>query len=155
VPLNRDDGDKKTYRILNCRLLQRKKSQEGGRLLQVTRNNLQANGMKKKTRSLELLSNVVNCIICIFKLSETLDFSFVHMRSHLFLILVWCLRPALTSAMAIMQSGRVCVVKGANRGIGYHIAEQLKESGEFDSIILGCRNERRGLEAAKKTRLAL
>ena len=52
--------------------------------------------------------------------------------------------------MAALQHGRVCVVTGANKGIGYHIAEQLKNSGEFSSIILGCRDETLGREAAQK-----
>jgi carbonyl reductase 1 len=56
--------------------------------------------------------------------------------------------PAIFLVMATVQNGRVCVVTGANKGIGYHIAEQLKESGEFGSIILGCRDETQGREAA-------
>ena len=46
-------------------------------------------------------------------------------------------------------SGRVVVVTGANKGIGYHIAAQLLASRQFERIILGCRNEELGLAAAK------
>jgi carbonyl reductase 1 len=42
------------------------------------------------------------------------------------------------------------VVTGANKGIGYHIAEQLRDSGHFGSIVLGCRSEALGREAAQK-----
>lgn len=43
---------------------------------------------------------------------------------------------------------RVAVVTGANKGIGYHIAEQLLHSGKFGRIILACRDEGRGRAAA-------
>ena len=37
------------------------------------------------------------------------------------------------------MSGRVAVVTGANRGLGYHIAMQIIASGLFETVILACR----------------
>ena len=37
--------------------------------------------------------------------------------------------------------GRVAVVTGANKGIGYCIAQSLVQSGLFGSVILACRDE--------------
>ncbi|KAL7532673.1 hypothetical protein ACHAXR_004777 [Thalassiosira sp. AJA248-18] len=45
---------------------------------------------------------------------------------------------------------RIAVVTGANKGIGYSIAEHLASSGKFSDVILGCRDEQRGAVAAKK-----
>lgn len=43
--------------------------------------------------------------------------------------------------------GRVAVVSGANKGIGFFIALQLGLSGYFSHVIVACRNETRGLAA--------
>lgn len=43
---------------------------------------------------------------------------------------------------------RVAVVTGANRGIGYHIAQQLVTSGLFGTVVLGCRDAVSGQRAA-------
>eukprot|EP01052_Picozoa_sp_SAG31_P023193 SAG31_NODE_1896_length_6964_cov_3.399854_1_plen_129_part_00 len=46
------------------------------------------------------------------------------------------------------ERGRVAVVTGANKGIGFSIAQQLIESAQFGRVILGCRDESRGRAAA-------
>jgi carbonyl reductase 1 len=45
------------------------------------------------------------------------------------------------------NSGQIAVVTGANKGIGYHIALQLATSGSYDTVVLACRDARRGAEA--------
>ena len=45
---------------------------------------------------------------------------------------------------------RIAAVTGANKGIGYHIALQLAQSGLFTNVILACRDQTRGLEAQQK-----
>jgi len=55
---------------------------------------------------------------------------------------------ALSSAVT-PQTGRVAVVTGANKGIGYYIALQLAVSGLFSNIILGCRDASRGQKAVQ------
>ncbi|CAB9496036.1 Carbonyl reductase [NADPH] 1 [Seminavis robusta] len=52
--------------------------------------------------------------------------------------------------MMTTAAGRVAVVTGANKGIGYFIALQLGVSGIFEHIVLGCRDVSRG-EAALAT----
>lgn len=47
---------------------------------------------------------------------------------------------------------RVAVVTGANKGIGYHVAERLAGSGLFSDVVLGCRDERRGAAAVEDIR---
>ena len=48
---------------------------------------------------------------------------------------------------ASCAAGRVAVVTGANKGIGYFIALQLGLSGLFEHVILGCRDLSRGQAA--------
>jgi len=43
---------------------------------------------------------------------------------------------------------RVAVVTGANKGIGYHVAQQLLASGKFAHVVLACRDAARGRKAA-------
>ena len=45
---------------------------------------------------------------------------------------------------------RVAVVTGANKGIGFGIAQHLAGSGMFSDVILGCRDEQRGALAARE-----
>ena len=47
-----------------------------------------------------------------------------------------------------MVAPRVAVVTGANKGIGYHIAQSLVHSGLFGVVVLGCRDPTRGQQAA-------
>ena len=47
-----------------------------------------------------------------------------------------------------MVAPRVAVVTGANKGIGYHIAQSLVHSGLFGVVVLGCRDPSRGQQAA-------
>ena len=47
-----------------------------------------------------------------------------------------------------MVNARVAVVTGANKGIGYHIAQSLVHSGLFSVVVLGCRDSTRGQHAA-------
>eukprot|EP00584_Thalassiosira_punctigera_P010931 CAMPEP_0172545250 /NCGR_PEP_ID=MMETSP1067-20121228/15207_1 /TAXON_ID=265564 ORGANISM="Thalassiosira punctigera, Strain Tpunct2005C2" /NCGR_SAMPLE_ID=MMETSP1067 /ASSEMBLY_ACC=CAM_ASM_000444 /LENGTH=276 /DNA_ID=CAMNT_0013331957 /DNA_START=168 /DNA_END=998 /DNA_ORIENTATION=- len=49
-----------------------------------------------------------------------------------------------------MASTRVAVVTGANKGIGYHVAESLARSGKFSDVVLGCRSEERGAAAVRE-----
>ena len=49
------------------------------------------------------------------------------------------------------MSSRVAVVTGANKGVGFHVAQQLVASGVFGTVVLGCRNPARGAEAAEAT----
>ena len=46
--------------------------------------------------------------------------------------------------------GRVAVVTGSNKGIGFFIALQLGLSGLFKNVILACRDEQRGQAAAQE-----
>ncbi len=48
------------------------------------------------------------------------------------------------------QSGRVAVVTGANSGIGYCAARELARRGGY--VLLACRSERRGQDAADRLR---
>eukprot|EP00928_Gymnodinium_smaydae_P021378 TRINITY_DN18333_c0_g1_i1.p1 TRINITY_DN18333_c0_g1~~TRINITY_DN18333_c0_g1_i1.p1 ORF type:complete len:292 (+),score=7.58 TRINITY_DN18333_c0_g1_i1:56-877(+) len=52
--------------------------------------------------------------------------------------------------MAMAKVGRVAVVTGANKGVGYCIAKQLLDSGQFARVILACRNEELGRKAASE-----
>ena len=57
---------------------------------------------------------------------------------------------AIASTAAASGSTRVAVVTGANKGIGFCIAQQLVASEQFGRVILACRNERLAQEAAGK-----
>lgn len=46
------------------------------------------------------------------------------------------------------EGGKLAVVTGANKGIGFHIAEQLRDAGL--RVVIACRSEERGMEAAKQ-----
>jgi carbonyl reductase 1 len=46
--------------------------------------------------------------------------------------------------------GRVAVVTGANKGIGYFIALQLALSGSFQHVLLGCRDAARAAQAVDR-----
>lgn len=54
----------------------------------------------------------------------------------------------MASTAAACFAGRVAVVSGANKGIGFFIALQLGLSGLFRNVILACRDEQRGTAAA-------
>jgi carbonyl reductase 1 len=49
-----------------------------------------------------------------------------------------------------MSDGRIAVVTGANKGIGYYIAQQLCASNKFSRVILACRDQGRGDAAVAK-----
>jgi NAD(P)-dependent dehydrogenase (short-subunit alcohol dehydrogenase family) len=49
-------------------------------------------------------------------------------------------------------AGRVAVVTGANKGIGYHIAQQLAASAQFGRVVVACRDPGRGRAAAEALR---
>lgn len=51
--------------------------------------------------------------------------------------------------------GRVAVVTGSNKGIGFFIAVQLGLSGLFENIILACRDQSRGLTAVQDVSKAI
>jgi carbonyl reductase 1 len=55
------------------------------------------------------------------------------------------------SALNMISStaGRIAVVTGANKGIGYFIAMQLALSGLFESVIIACRDATRAADAVK------
>ena len=49
-----------------------------------------------------------------------------------------------------MSSNRVAVVTGANKGVGFHVAQQLISSQRFTQVIVACRDPGRGQAAAKE-----
>ena len=53
---------------------------------------------------------------------------------------------------APMLSARVAAVTGSNKGIGFHIAQQLVQSGLFGCVLLACRNPANADAAAAKIR---
>lgn len=54
-----------------------------------------------------------------------------------------------------MSVSRTAVVTGANKGIGFHIAKQITESGLFTTVVLACRDRARGEEARQALRTSL
>lgn len=54
--------------------------------------------------------------------------------------------------LAASSSGRVAVVTGSNKGIGYFIALQLGLSGLFEHILLACRDSTRASQAVESIR---
>lgn len=69
---------------------------------------------------------------------------------NLILLLLLDMASAIASTAAASGSTRVAVVTGANKGIGFCIAQQLVASEQFGRVILACRNERLAQEAAGK-----
>jgi carbonyl reductase 1 len=59
-----------------------------------------------------------------------------------------------TAAFAT-QTGRIALVTGANKGIGFCIAVQLALSGLFSHIVLGCRDPTRGDAAVSQIQAQL
>ncbi|KAL7514367.1 hypothetical protein ACHAXN_011548 [Cyclotella atomus] len=53
------------------------------------------------------------------------------------------------------QTGRIALVTGANKGIGFCIAVQLALSGLFSHIVLGCRDPTRGDAAVSRIQAQL
>lgn len=70
------------------------------------------------------------------------------LRSPFFVYLAITLVCIGARALSIDMTSRVAVVTGANKGIGYHIVQQLASSGQFSHVVLGCRDEQRGQRAA-------
>jgi len=75
--------------------------------------------------------------------------------SNSFLIHVSCLaeQASLTNGMVnedIKMNGKVALITGANRGIGYEIALDFAQRGA--KVLLGCRNVEKGEEAKLKVR---
>ena len=68
-------------------------------------------------------------------------------------ILIIFLAATSTSSLsmnaAATSRSRIAVVTGANKGIGFHIAEQLASSRQFTDVILGCRDRQRGESAVR------
>lgn len=63
--------------------------------------------------------------------------------------------PSSEQRMSSSSQQRTAVVTGSNKGIGYHIALQLAQSGLFTNVILACRDPTRGLEAQHNIRKAI
>ena len=65
----------------------------------------------------------------------------------IFAIRKWAYGPA---APKVDLKGKVAIVTGANTGIGYESAKTFLENGA--TVVLACRDEKRGLEAEKRLR---
>ncbi|KAL7568782.1 hypothetical protein ACA910_018711 [Epithemia clementina (nom. ined.)] len=61
----------------------------------------------------------------------------------------------MTTSSSAGGNGRVAIVTGANKGIGYFIALDLALSGLFQYIVLGCRDAVRASEAVKSIQAKL
>lgn len=59
------------------------------------------------------------------------------------------------AAGSCSASGRVAVVTGANKGVGYFIALQLGMSGLFQHVLLACRDSNRASTAVQSIQAAL
>jgi carbonyl reductase 1 len=57
------------------------------------------------------------------------------------------IQAAMSMFTTAAAARRVAVVTGANKGIGYHIALQLAQSGLFDNVVLACRDRSRAAAA--------
>ena len=57
--------------------------------------------------------------------------------------------------IAPSTAGRVAIVTGSNKGIGFYVALQLASSGLFQTLILACRDPVRGQTAAEQIIQAL
>ena len=60
------------------------------------------------------------------------------------------LDPSEKTTMNLSMKDRVAVVTGANKDVGFHIAEQIVKSGLFGTVIMACRDAGRGQAAAKQ-----
>jgi NAD(P)-dependent dehydrogenase (short-subunit alcohol dehydrogenase family) len=78
----------------------------------------------------------------------------------IFLLTLGLLRPAIvlkpaklhvasSSSSKKKKEKKVCIITGANTGIGFQTAKELAASKTFDVIILACRTESKGKEAAR------
>jgi NAD(P)-dependent dehydrogenase (short-subunit alcohol dehydrogenase family) len=65
------------------------------------------------------------------------------------LIILAATSTSLSMNAAATSLSRIAVVTGANKGIGFHIAEQLAISRQFTDVILGCRDRQRGESAVR------
>lgn len=65
------------------------------------------------------------------------------------LIILAATSTSLSMNAAATSRSRIAVVTGANKGIGFHIAEQLAISRQFTDVILGCRDRQRGESAVR------
>ena len=85
-------------------------------------------------------------IFCIGIISSTYISNITQREVNIFII---CIQGQHHSIMT-PTSGRVAVVTGANKGIGFFIALQLGASGLFQHVILACRDPVRGQAAVTK-----
>ena len=86
-------------------------------------------------------------------MNETKAFFVLQVQILFFFFLL--LTPSLslskaTTPIDAKMPTRIAAVTGANKGIGFHIALQLAQSGLFSNVILACRDKTRGIEAQEK-----